>query len=120
MALAPRISLNRHERPEREPDPRKDRDHMDALHELPCVVCGTRPVHVHHLMRGVKRGMGYKAADKWGLPFCMKCHSHLHATGNEEAWLADKGIDGRATCRALFKRTGDYEAMLRITERART
>ena len=121
MALAPRTTIGRHKRPEREPDPRKDRNHMAALAALPCVACGRRPVVVHHLLRvdGHSRGMGIKNADKWGLPLCPDCHDALHADGDEEAWLADHDIDGRATCRALFKRTGDPEAMLRITERAR-
>ncbi len=44
----------------------------------------------------------------------------LHDNGNEEAMLAAWGIDGRALAAALWKRTGDYEAMLRAVERART
>lgn len=121
MSLPPRITLNRTARPVREPDPRKDRDHLKALHDLICVVCGRWPVVVHHLLRvdGHSRGMGYKNGDKWGLPMCENCHQSLHDDGAEEVWLALNGIDGRAVCRALCRVTGDHEAMVRIVERAR-
>ena len=78
-------------------------------------------------MRGVDnmpKGTSRRHPDRWTVPLCHKHHlgskdsAHMH--GNDEVWLASKGIDGRALAAALWKRTGDYEAMLRITERART
>jgi hypothetical protein len=48
-----------------------------------------------------------------------ECHAALHRAGDEEAFLASHGIDGRALAAALWAVRGDLEAMRRVVFRAR-
>ena len=128
MTLPARTQIGRHKRPPKQKREGDSEPHLALIRRLPCCVCGHfGATKAHHLLRvtGKSRGMGMKNADKWAIPLCNDppngCHRRLHACGNEEAWLTAVGhIDGRALAAALWKRTGDYEAMLRIIERART
>jgi hypothetical protein len=89
---------------------------------LPCLICGLlKNLDPHHLMRGLppdERGMGRKASDQWAIPACRADHDALHAAGNDDAWLAERNIDGRAIARALWTKRGDLAAMLRIVARS--
>ena len=95
-------------------------DHLAFLRRLECPVHpGERPIEAHHLLRADRtRGMGRKAADRYAIPLSQRAHRALHAAGDEEAWLAAKGIDGRALAAALWRISGDLEAGLRIVYRA--
>lgn len=68
--------------------------HLRWIKKLPCLVCGNwNGNHAHHLLTGVTRGMGMKAADEFTIPLCMNCHSQLHLRGNERAFFGDVGVD---------------------------
>ncbi|MEJ2120472.1 MAG: hypothetical protein P8Z76_07115, partial [Alphaproteobacteria bacterium] len=78
-------------------------DHLAFLRRLECPVYpGERPIEAHHLLRADRtRGMGRKAADRYAIQLSQRAHRELHDAGDEEAWLAAKGIDGRALAAAL-------------------
>ncbi len=125
--LPARTTIGRHKRPPKQKREGDSEPHLVLIRRLPCCLCGrTGDTAAHHLLRvtGKSRGMGMKNADKWAIPLCGFHHTNsnvsVHTAGNEENWLAIHSLDGRALAAALWKRTGDYEAMLRITERART
>jgi len=95
-------------------------DHLAFLRRLECPVYpGERPIEAHHLLRADgTRGMGRKAADRYAIPLSQRAHRELHDAGDEEAWLAAKGIDGRALAAALWRISGDLEAGIRVVMRA--
>jgi len=72
---------------------------------MPCCCCGLEyGVVSHHLLRNVTRGMGRKADDCFVIPLCTNCHRMLHDNGNETAFLASHGIDGKALADELYNR----------------
>jgi hypothetical protein len=104
-------------------------DHRKMVKRLPCLVCGKNgPSDPHHLKRALptnERGASRKAADRYLIPLCRDplndhgngCHEKAEGT-DDEAWLAENGIDGRAIAGALWRATGELDAMLRIVERS--
>lgn len=123
MPLTARISRNIPSR-QRMPRPGDSKAHLAFVRSLPCCVCGG-PAEAHHLLRAGDgpKGMGRKNLDKFALPLCFSDHrggkDSAHGHGDDEEWLASKGIDGRALAASLWRVSGDYEAGLRIVERAR-
>ncbi len=115
MALPPRIPkvglAGHHSGSRRETRPA----HLSFLRTLECPVYpDRRPLEAHHLLRADKsRGMGRRAADRFAIPLSRKAHRELHGAGDEEAWLASNGIDGRALAAALWRVSGDRDAALK-------
>lgn len=73
----------------------------------------------HHLMRGVDRGAGMKAAGRYTIPLGHDVHMEITPNGFPEFVLMEKyGLDARALADALWAVSGDEEAMRRITIRA--
>lgn len=73
----------------------------------------------HHLMRGVERGTGYKAAGRYTIPLGRDVHTEITPKGDPEAYLMEKyGLDARALSDALWSASGDPDAMERATIRA--
>jgi hypothetical protein len=97
-------------------------DYLAFLRQLECPVYpGERPIEAHHLLRAdCTRGMGRRAADRYAIPLSSKAHRELHEAGDEEAWLAEHGVDGRALAAALWRVSGDYEMGWRIVTRMRS
>ena len=95
--------------------------HLRWLKTLNCVVCGKPADDPHHLLRGVDnrpKGMGRKNPDRWAIPSCRACHDDMHAAGDDEAFLAAQGIDGRSIAFALWACTGNTEIAERTILRA--
>jgi hypothetical protein len=98
--------------------------HRRDVAKLPCIACGSvHNVEAHHLLRTGEHGMARKSSDQWCIPLDKKCHDpneqdSLHADGDEEAWLAARGIDGRGLARSLWEKRGDLAAMFRIVARS--
>jgi len=62
----------------------KNRNHLQRVAELPCTVCNTQPVQVHHARTPELSGAGRRASDWYTIPLCLVCHTRLHA--NKKAW----------------------------------
>lgn len=109
--------------------PEKPREGMDAKHvanvsRLPCLVCGRAEPHVgvdpHHLKAGLpvgERGTSRRAADRYAIPLCREHHDEVEKT-DDEAWLAERGIDGRWIAQALWIAREDTIRMYRVIERS--
>lgn len=98
--------------PKREPRDGMDTKHLANVRQCLCVCCGkSHLVHAHHLLRAEGRGLSRKTADKWAIPLCLPCHEMLHRRGDEEAYLAERGIDGRAVASALWAARGEVPRM---------
>lgn len=67
--------------------------HMARVAKLPCVICGARPVDVHHCKSG--RFSQLRASDFETIPLCAPCHrtgpGAYHA--GQESWEAINGFD---------------------------
>lgn len=66
--------------------------HMAKVAKLPCVICGARPVEVHHVISG--RYGQRKASDMDTIPLCW--NHHLGPDGihtSKEKWEALHGPD---------------------------
>lgn len=78
--------------------PRKNRDYLSFIHELPCCVTGVRTVEAAHLSSAdttyghYGRAKSTKASDRWALPLSPEQHRRQHA-GNEMAYWRSVGID---------------------------
>lgn len=66
--------------------------HMGRVAGLPCCVCGTMPVEVHHILEG--RTPGRKSPDWLAIPVCPDCHR-----GSEN------GIHGRRAMWRVMRKT---------------
>ena len=53
---------------------------------------------------------GRQLADRYTMPLSTKAYRELHAAGDEEAWLAVRGIDGWALAAARWRASGEFEA----------
>ena len=92
------------------------RTHLRFLRSLECPIYpGERPLEAHHLLRAdPRRGLGRRAADRYAIPLSWRAHRELHDCGDEEAWLAARGVDGRSLSAALWRCSGDTAFALRI------
>jgi hypothetical protein len=124
MSLRPRI-----ERAPRGVVPERKREgmsraHLDDVRMLPCVGCGycVGKRDPHHLKRAVpysdKGSTGRTSTDRYAIPACRTCHEAMHASGDDEAWLTERGVDGRSIAEALWRERGDPGRMLRIIARS--
>tara|TARA_R100000781_G_scaffold78532_1_gene48694 strand:+ start:95 stop:409 length:315 start_codon:yes stop_codon:yes gene_type:complete len=75
----------------------ENREYLELIAQRPCMICNTRPVQVHHLLKpkDKKRGLGMRSGDEHVVPLCFKHHTELHTKwGDEfkffEHYLGDK------------------------------
>jgi hypothetical protein len=88
MNLANRLPLG--------PKPAKSKPnarYLDAVRELPCVICDRTPCEAHHPIHG--RFSQVKVPDEMAIPLCADCHRSLHA--GKETWAAMFGEDHEYT-----------------------
>lgn len=108
--------------------PKKRKDYLAFLHELPCVVTGRYGVQAAHLsyasiMHGhFGRGKQTKAPDRFALPLCPEEHALQHSgkVGSERDYWASKGINPHDLANTLWGLFCDYdeaEAVTRCTQR---
>ena len=60
-----------------------EKKHMNRVAEMPCLVCGTHPVELHHVREG--QGMAQRAQNWLVVPLCPDCHrgsTGLHGNRN--------------------------------------
>ena len=86
------------------PEPRRirDRNHVKAVAQHPCLICGRRPADAHHLRFAQSRALGCKVSDEYTVPLCRGHHREVHHCGDEAAWWRSVGIDPTVTARALW------------------
>jgi hypothetical protein len=83
----------------------RDRDHVKAVAQQPCLICGRQPADAHHLRFAQNRALGRKVSDEFAVPLCRGHHRELHHCGDEPAWWNKMGIDPIITARALWLET---------------
>lgn len=71
----------------------RDKEHLKAVAQQPCLVCGRNPSHAHHLTFVQPRARGLKTSDEWVVPLCYLHHRELHDRGNEKEWWKENQID---------------------------
>lgn len=69
--------------------PKRNKAHMAKVAQLDCVICGARPVAVHHCIHA--RYSQARAPDEMTIPLCPACHDELHA--DKTAWADKHGPD---------------------------
>ena len=70
----------------------RSKEHLAFVGKQPCLVCGRRPAHAHHIRFAQPRAMGLKVSDEFTVPLCAGHHDAVHKTGDERAWWARHGI----------------------------
>lgn len=66
-----------------------ERHHLERIASLPCSLCGSTPVHVHHIREG--QGMAQRASNWLTIPLCQSCHQ------------GPKGVHGDKTMLRIMK-----------------
>jgi hypothetical protein len=63
-----------------------EKKHMGRVAGLPCAVCGSTPVEVHHILEG--RTPGRRAPPFLTIPLCPSCHrdNHNGIHGQRRMW----------------------------------
>lgn len=95
-------------------------DHLALLRQLPCVCCERKSEDCHHLKSldaAKHRGVGLRAPDMFALGICRMHHNEIERLGSrrEFAWFQDNfGIHPHALAEALWRSTGNLQAMSRI------
>jgi hypothetical protein len=86
------------------PVPRRirDREHVKAVAQQPCIVCGRRPADAHHLRFAQSPALGRKVSDEFTVPLCRGHHREVHRCGDEAAWWRKTCIDLGAAARVLW------------------
>ena len=116
MPLPPRIDKGLPKKVKRK-RPGDSKAHLAFIRSLPCCVCAPLPnqcgnTEAHHLIRavdGLPKGMSRKHLDRYAIPLGQRHHLAVfgrdtaHGHGNDEEWLADNGIDGRALADSLWR-----------------
>jgi hypothetical protein len=71
----------------------RERAHLDAVGQLPCLACGCDPggtaAHVRMPLYEKGKplpGTGLKPKNQWVLPLCHSCHVDQHTIGERSFW----------------------------------
>ena len=68
----------------------RDKDHLKYVAQQPCLACGRRPSHAHHVRFAQAHGMGTKVSDEFTVPLCSTHHDEIHRTGDEQRWCVEQ------------------------------
>lgn len=71
----------------------RDKEHLRAVAQMPCVVCNRQPSHAHHLRFAQQCGLSQKVSDEYVLPLCALHHGDLHRAAREENWWKGQNLD---------------------------
>ena len=88
------------------PEPRRERDrnHVKAVAQHHCLICGRRPADAH-LRFAQSHALGRKVSDEYAVPLCRGHHREVHHCGDEAAWWRNVAIDPLIVARALWLET---------------
>ena len=59
----------------------RSKAHLVFVAKQPCLICGRRPSHAHHLRFAQPRAMALKVSDEFTVPLCSSHHDEVHRTG---------------------------------------
>lgn len=114
--------------------PGDDAKHLERIRQLPCCLpgCGSQSAEPHHLLRAdnLPKGVGRRSEDRWVLPLCFAHHRRTVSKtdcahgdhGDDEVWLAEKGIQARDLCKTLWgcrDKPDPLSSMQRVVDRAK-
>jgi DNA recombination protein Rad52 len=71
----------------------RNKEHLRFVALQPCLVCGRRPTHAHHVRFAQTRALGLKVSDEFTVPLCSVHHDALHRVGDERTWWTRRAID---------------------------
>jgi DNA recombination protein Rad52 len=83
----------------------RDKEHLKYVAQQPCLACGRRPSHAHHLRFAQTHGLGTKVSDEFTVPLCSAHHDELHRTGNEKRWWEQRSLDPLKAAAELWATT---------------
>ena len=86
-----------------EPKRIRSKDHLRFVAQQPCLICGRKPSHAHHVRHAQPRGLGLKVSDEFTVPLCATHHSEIHRTGDERRWWQEKKIEPLPVAQDLWK-----------------
>jgi hypothetical protein len=102
-------------------------DHLRYIRQLPCCVCGMRPVEAAHIRfndaaTGKRQAVGQKPDDKWTVPLCAGHHRDdndaQHRMGERRFWDRQR-INPLLLAELLFSVSPDIERGESVTRQAR-
>jgi len=67
--------------------PERSPSYLARVRAEPCLICGMRPVHAHHVRLGL-RTMGKRVSDFRAVPLCERHHTDLHSGSEDAFWKA--------------------------------
>jgi DNA recombination protein Rad52 len=76
-----------------EPKRIRSKEHLRFVAQQPCLICGRKPSHAHHIRFAQPRGLALKVSDEFTVPLCAIHHHENHTTGNEKAWWQQHKIE---------------------------
>lgn len=100
-----------------------DKQHLDWIRTLPCVITGERPVDAAHIryadpVYGKREvGKAEKPDDKWTVPLVRRKHDEQHSMSERIFW-ARHGLDPLRIALALHANSGDDDQALVILREA--
>lgn len=68
-----------------------EKAYMDAVARLPCAICGTLGVHLHHAREG--QGGSQRAQNWLVIPLCPRCHTGPHGIHGDKAMWKIRKMD---------------------------
>jgi DNA recombination protein Rad52 len=86
-----------------EPKRIRSKEHLRFVAQQPCLICGRKPSHAHHVRYAQQRGLALKVSDEFTVPLCATHHSENHRTGDERRWWEAHKIDPLGVARELWE-----------------
>ena len=86
-----------------EPRRIRSKEHLRFVAQQPCLICGRKPAHAHHVRYAQARSSSLKVSDEFTVPLCATHHSENHQTGDERSWWDKKKIDPLEVAQELWK-----------------
>jgi len=80
----------------------RNKEHLQFVAQQPCLICGRRPTHAHHVRFAERRALGMKVSDEFTVPLCSVHHDAVHRIRDERRWWARQAIDPLATANRLW------------------
>ncbi len=85
-----------------EPKRIRSKEHLKFVSKQPCLICGRKPSHAHHIRFAQPRALSSKVSDEFTVPLCAIHHDTLHRVGDEKAWWNKHSIDPLVVAAGLW------------------